>query len=415
MRGGSVAKTLRARMGGRAVGMAVGVAVVVSLSGPAFTRQALGQVPVFPQNEDKAYFLRDPNGGNGMANRAYWHVGLATTVPTVSVWDDVFTTWTAPLAAAGGQCHYVFSQCFGGGMAEEVTKPGGRISASSASRWDETANYAALPRNPPPQQGVNNSGRDWAQSYINASKLVNGNPVPTAATATSAAWGRDPWGTYPANPQAPFPTLPRGPDERANAETAQYRDGQASGLTFNLQPNGVGRRFAVLWSGAPMTTDPNTNAARFDDRDQILDMYSTLVTQYNYNPANIFVMYGNATDQVVANAVTGSPYLAADANLLQQVLTTDIAQTQNFGIDDKFFFFSNDHGTIWNEKMSADRSGFLRVPKGPHAENWLPGYDGNPINLNPDQPWRQNRWWVPAPGAGAVLAGFIAIGLRRRR
>jgi hypothetical protein len=373
----------------------------------ALAAAAQAQLPNgFPAAVDKGFVLRPGGNPANPADRAYWHTGLSTSAGT-PIWDDDFANIATPLAVQGVNMTYVFGQCFGGGMVQDIVQipasvnPIARVNATSAAKWFQPAYYRVPPRVPaPPPPQANNSNTDWVDWYTEMSRPGRGGAggPPTHFESAMNAWWNDPFGN------SPNPLRTRGPDE-TGTEEAQFREtipGLAALVGHTMNPNG--RRYAMLYSGKP-------NAV---DREQILTMYDVLVTGYGYNPADIFVLYGTgaaALGAATPPALAGRVWPATLNDYADQMVAImgRVATDPNPGLN-QFFFFSNDHGTAWNDLMSPDRSRYLDVPKTPDAYGGSQGLQAYGADTN----WATLPYYVPTPG-GAIVLGLAGLACGRRR
>ena len=250
------------------------------------------------------------------------HSGLVTwnyKKPGDEIQDTAFANMFKPLVQGGVPFLWVFSQCFGGGMFDELNVLGGVQSGISASSYRQRAIYQ-LPL--PLGNGVN-----FSTAYIQAIR----NNITTAEPMASKAADNDPWGP------SPGPTPPRDLEIQNSEQPVYFTIGAgADALKLSdYKDNGV----AILWSGEPDEVLDGAETSRL-----ILELI-----RLKYKPTNIWVLYGSGkyskgTDFVgiaVNNNLPATQLRAATRKQLQAVANKIVMNNNNF-----VFFFANDHG--WN-------------------------------------------------------------------
>jgi len=224
---------------------------------------------------------------------------------------------------------WVFSQCFGGGMFDELNALGGTQSGVSASTYWQEAYYQVLR---PLGNGVN-----FSTAYIEGLRDITKVAEPMASTAAD----NDPWG--PSN----NPTPSRTAAEMQGSEQPVYFTTGAAADALNVEDHKVDGA-VILWSGQP--TLPL-------DAVEIRQLVSQFV-ELGYNKTNIYVLYGQGhfsktkhlVGEVVETKLGGAQLRAATKKQLVKVMG---AIQNDDGI--KFvFFFANDHG--WNNMRGNDKS-----------------------------------------------------------
>ena len=260
--------------------------------------------------------------GDQMSAANGQHSGLvAWQAPNVQD-ADLANIVRNPIMQMGAQAVWVFGQCFGGGMFDELNALGGTQSGISASTFNQLANYPNPGPNPPGGNGL-----DFVWAYINGMKVT-----PRAESIAAVGAGDDPFG--PNND----PITPRG-NEPIGAEQPWYfsTGAGADNLQVARQPRGI----AVLWSGDPGIVD----------RDQIIKVVNTLTTTFGYQPKQIFVLYksgmlptgmggdplGNQLKNL--NIVLRAATKKQLTNLFNQAFGANQMVKPNF-----IFFLANDHG-----------------------------------------------------------------------
>lgn len=318
--------------------------------------------------------------------------GLATNGALAApIWAEDLRAMAAPLALKKVQMNFSFSQCFGGGMIERLTTlPGGaKITASSASQWNEFAWY--------PGGGK----KDWARAHIDA--LAGAAASPAVDTYINGAYINDDYGVVRSVP--PW-------------EHAQFQETPAAGAG-KLTDKAMGNRHAILYSGEP-------NAI---DKAQISDLYATLLAApYNYPAANIRVVYGNGlapmapspVDQFVPGDLPGIPM----GNIVSATfgdLTGVFAGMGGLGENDQLFFFANDHGVVQADFMKK----WMRIPRRPSSQQPPTSSPSDPygqlmgmFDFSGSEPQPLPEWaeyYVPTPGAFALLGLSGIFAAKRRR
>jgi hypothetical protein len=298
-----------------------GAVLVLCLLLPGLTNSALAQQCLDDKgNKIPCYEKWVANGPYDQNSAATGeHSGLVTWDGGAKGWilDTDVTNLFKPLVKdAKIPFVWVFSLCFGGGMFDELNGLAGTQSGVSASDFWEPAIYQ-LPM--PLGNGVN-----FSTAYIQAIRKGTTVVQPMALAAAD----NDPWGPSPA------PAPPRDEFEDFEEQPIYFTTGAAADA-LDLKDhwnNGA----VILWSGRPDISLDGAEISRL-----IFEF-----TKLNYNPANIWVLYGSGryskTKDLVGIAVATNKLPAAQlrAATLKQLKFVIAAIPNN----DFVFFFANDHG-----------------------------------------------------------------------
>ncbi|HTV65775.1 MAG TPA: hypothetical protein VMD98_09230 [Bryocella sp.] len=278
------------------------------------------------------------------------HSGLVTFdfAKNGPIQDTVFAASFQPLVQNKNISFvWVFSECYGGGMFDELNGLGGTQSGVSASAYFQEAYYQVLR---PLGNGVN-----FSTAYIEGMRDVTTVAEPMASTAAD----NDPWGP------SKNPNPPRSPSEAQFAEQPIYFSTGAAGDALDLKDHAADGA-VILWSGQPKLPLDSVEIR-------------ALVLQFvalGYNPQNIYVLFGKGTlsgrkdlvGEVVKTDLSTKQLRAATNKQLQKVINVI-----NGDDDIKFvFFFANDHG--WNNVFAPNglpRVGGDLYPSDPPAEYTL--------------------------------------------
>jgi hypothetical protein len=270
---------------------------------------------------------------------------------------------------------WVFTQCFGAGMFDDLLSTGGAHVGMSASGYKQTARY--------PRPGGN--GYDFAVAFIRS--LLQ--PSTAAQRLALFAAANDP---FAGNPQ-PFPPR-RGETPgleqpwyfnssdiivASTADTSQYARAFEDARVAATALQGLdavpvapqAKKAAILWSGQPRMTDGRQIAALI-----------TILRLLGYRPSDMFVLYGRGRLRAVAKPATPTTpaipvhpiiqamlnagytrpmindYLRVASKRQYEMIVT--SRFQNMPADPNYmFFFANDHGfnTAINNGGAAPREG----------------------------------------------------------
>ncbi len=334
-------------------------------------------------------FVPVPPKGMGMPGEN--KSGLATNGALAApIWAADLAMMAGPLAMNKVTMNFSFSQCFGGGMIQPLTTlaGGAKITASSASQWNEFAWYPGV------------ATKDWARAHIDA--LMGAVAAPAVDTYINGAFINDDYGAVKSTPAW---------------EHAQFQESPV-GAGAGTLTSAAGMKKAILYSG-----DPNAI-----DKQQIIDLFNVLkAAPYGYAAADITVVYGNGQAAAAPSgvnellpadfgemAVTIKPATKAD-------LTAVFAGLGGLGMNDQLFFFANDHGVVQADFMKK----WMRVPRRPGSSSPPPYSPGNPYGqllgmfdfsgAEPEPLPEFAEFYVPTPGALALvgLSGILAAKRRR--
>lgn len=210
-------------------------------------------------------------------------------------------------------CHsmkFVFGQCFGGGMIDELAEAGitCTVSAQSAARHDE------------PSWG--NRSEDY---YLEAlAEILEMSPTLSLEEAAELARERDPRGPYASDP----------------ANRKEHPQYHGSGpLSSTVTMTGADSFHAILLAGNP------DGARHWGD---LKHWYHLLTSTYGFTAGQINVLYGDG-DWPTGNDGDGSPFpddpgiemISATLENLTRTLE-EIGELMN--PNEQFFFLSSDHG-----------------------------------------------------------------------
>jgi len=277
----------------------------------------------------------DNNGNNipcykmWVANGAYDQNSAATGEHSGLVtWDGGANGWIQDTDFAGAALFkplvkddgipfvWVFSQCFGGGMFDELNGLGGTQSGVSASNFPQPAIYQL-----PMPLG---NGANFSTAYI----LAIRDGITVAQPMALAAADDDPWGP------SRNPDPPRDEFEKDLEQPIYFTTGAAADA---LDLKGHSKNGAViLWSGRPDISLDGAEISRL-----IIEFVSL-----GYNQNNIWVLYGSGkyskTKDLVGIAVNIKklPATQLRAATLKQLKFVIAAIPKS----DFVFFFANDHG-----------------------------------------------------------------------
>jgi len=329
----------------------------------------------------KKYYIRWQAGARNVdqsTEQVPQHSGLWSWKGTDNVRDDDFANIVKPYLARGAYFFYSFSQCFGGGMFDELSGLGGLQSGISASTYNQKARYPSTGQ----VGGVfmyTGNGYDFTFAFLRSLLLPNLASERIAAFASA----NDPWGTNP----NPFP--PRK-GETQNTETPVYFAQSAilAGLAFTepaeqsapLAPQQ--KPLALLWSGEPNQIDRDQTA--------LMVRYLRLL---GYPIDRIYVMYGQgqvAPNNPVAIAFANQFGALPNAAFMADHLRMATKKQLSAFLQSKFpnpdpqkispayvVFFANDHGfnTAFAGGAAVPRDGGSGVPAdaGTPDDTWVGG------------------------------------------
>lgn len=168
-----------------------------------------------------------------------------------------------------------FSQCFGGGLFDELSLENGVQSGASASRYSETSSYNVL---------LGGNRETWSSRYF--AGIGNGQ-TPARAIAAFAA-RNDPWGPAK-NPTDP----PRTTEDPAVENPVYFTTGAAAdALALNTAMGPADGGYAIFWSGHPLERqDPaNPTVKLTPDLDEIVRGVQKLLDN-GWNPNRIHIFY----------------------------------------------------------------------------------------------------------------------------
>jgi hypothetical protein len=264
---------------------------------------------------------KDPANGN-----APFHSGLVGWA-NQNVQDDMFAMLVLngvnnDPVYANTRFLWVFSQCYGGGMFDDLNRLASPQSGVSASLFNQTSRYPlALP---------NGNGFDFVYSYLLAMK----NPNISSGNLATLAAKFDPWGLNP-NP------IPARGAEAQNTETPTYFSNMPPNTDrIPLAPQFL--PFVILWSGQPNTVD----------RDQTLQMVKQLKA-LGYQSGQIVLLFGSGKIDpmdplamyLAGNGFVPQQFRQANPRQLNTVLQKFFPKNPNQQFFTNFiFFFANDHG-----------------------------------------------------------------------
>ncbi len=239
---------------------------------------AQGPAPPPPAQANPPYFVWKAGGRGDQSTVANQHSGLVTWTDTID--DETFAGEFDDAIDDGGAAYaqiplvFVFGECFGGGMIDDlndlpINNP---ISIVSASFFNQVALY--------PLAGGN--GNDFVWAYVHAlANLIN----PTAQTIAAQAATDDPFGW------SPRPTPARNGETRGS-ETPEYYSWNNGDNTAIVRPANE-TNAVILWAGRPKQVDDQ----------QLAQMFLNLIAR-GYNPNNIVVLFASG-------APANSPALVA--------------------------------------------------------------------------------------------------------
>jgi hypothetical protein len=268
------------------------------------------------------------------------HSGLVPWGPP-TVQDDNLATWAKKIRTKKNPADFiwVFTQCFGAGMFDELNALKGTQSGVSASEFAQTSNRPVSVAN-----GGNNT--DFVQAYLNALQAGVAKAKPLAATASR----NDPWGPSPV-------TIPaRGVEVMGTEQPVYFSTGAAADNLKAVPPLPGGLGLAVLWAGNPDGWD----------RDQLAQSIDLLCAG-GYTGSQIFVLYGkgqvsgpasgapNAIATSMMNCGGGATPVPQDhlrtASWKQLLILLKRFKLPQWGFPQQVFFFADDHG--WNSAFGA--------------------------------------------------------------
>ena len=262
-----------------------------------------------------------------------------------------------PLVNRGVRFIWVFQQCFGGGMFDELNGLGGTQSGISASNFDAPAYYQIL-------RPVGN-GVHFATAYLEGMRDV----FTRAKAMASVGADNDPWG--PAN--NPNPPRVMGVEMQGLEQPVYFTTGDAAdNIDLTTYP---GTGVVILWSGEP---------AYPLDSIEIKQLIYKFVA-LGYQAKNIYVLYGKGfysnKNNLVGKAVwdklgnvQGPKQLrAATKKQLDKVF----AELQGRPEVPFVLFFANDHG--YNDMMGGvvPQEGGGEYP----TDGAPPAYDPYPTDI----------------------------------
>ena len=233
------------------------------------------------------------------------------------IWDREFVYYlTSTLGITNCESLvFVFGQCFGGGMIDELANAGFTcaLSAQSAARYDQF------------------SWGWWEDYYLRAlAQTLALSPTQAISRAARTARLDDPVGPF-ANPR---PVDEHGHPVR---EDPQYFGSGSMSRTVTI--SGAQSFHAVLFAGNP------DRARHWND---LIRMYNLLTSTYGYTAGQIHVLYDNGVWPTGQDA-KGIPYppnpgIAIISATRYNLTTTLTGIGQVMNSHEQFFWWSSDHG-----------------------------------------------------------------------
>jgi hypothetical protein len=298
-----------------------------------------------PAQADPPYFLWTANGPGDQTTISklppflVQHSGLVTW-SSANLADSTFANATQRAIKNGGYqtipLVYVFGECFGGGMIDDLVTAinNNPMSIISAAFFNQKANYPRL-------FGLQGNGLDFVWPYLSA---LSSQQNPTAQSVAVQAAKDDPFGWWP-NPS------PARKGEKLGTETPEYYSQQMGDSILLKRDEGEANR-VILWAGQPELVDD----------EQLGGLIYILVKGLGYKPANIVVYFGAgkySSDH--SQLVLMMEYLGFSKKHLRAAnsadfLTNGLAWAFPFRSDDPpqfFFFLAADHGCN-NAFLEAD-------------------------------------------------------------
>ncbi len=302
---------------------------------------------------------KDPNNNNQPCHSGLWGWQGGGN----NVRDDDFAAMVKPGVESGIYHFYSFSQCFGGGMFDELNALKGTHSGTSASLHNQLASYPLAKFDMVLQQlSYTGNGFDFTFAF-ERSMLLPGLASQKMATYAAA---NDPWGPNP-NP------FPERKGETQNSEQPVYFSSGAGATAVPLAPR-RSNALAFLWSGEPNLIDQAQTAQMI--------LYLRLL---GYPISSIYVFYG------LGMLPVANPVVTAFGPALNAAFYNDHIRQASSVILGVYFatkyalpaaqrptyivFFANDHGfnTCNNNGAAAPRQGGTGIPADTGASNGVGG------------------------------------------
>jgi len=311
--------------------------------------------PPPPAQAVPPYFIWAAGNAGDQSTVPLQHSGLVGW--TANIDDTTFAQQTQAAIANGGAYAtvplvYVFGECFGGGMIDDLqANIANPMSIVTAAFFNQRALYPT------------GNGTDFVWAYINALGVQN-----TAQKLAEQAATDDPYG-WGANPN------PARNGETLGAETPEYYS-QAGGDNITLQRPAGEVNNVILWAGQPELVD-----------DAQLSQLITTLLAAGYSKDNIVVFFGggsysgagfsmvSATMQ--ANNFSPTHLRVADPKDLNNVLRGWVFPPNLINPPKFLFFLAADHGCN-NAFPVLDQEKNGNGPAGQHG--------GGPVPVGPD-PW----------------------------
>ena len=318
------------------------------------------------------------------------HSGLWSWQGKDNVRDDDFAKLVGPILATNVYFFYSFSQCYGGGMFDELSRLTGSQSGVSASRYNEKASYPLSKLDANTNRVVyTGNGYDFTYSFLRSMLM----PWLASEKMASFSAADDPWGQNP-NPIPGRMGETKGTEQPIYfAQTEIFITTDSTGAAVVAQPAGQAAQpyeetvplapqkngIAFLWSGQPNLIDQAQTA--------LMIRYLRLL---GYPIGRIYVLYGQgkvAPGNPVAQAFAANGVLPNNAFLtdhIRQALKKELSlMLLTVGMKGANYvaFFSTDHGynTALDAGGAAPREGAGGVPgdAGTPDDTWVGGADAD--------------------------------------
>jgi hypothetical protein len=252
---------------------------------------------------------------------AGWRSSLVTD-DQKPLYDADFVTMVKALRAGlgGRTLNFLgtFTECFGGGFADELSDPAqafSRYGANSASTYFEPATY-----NP-------GNGSFYGTAWNNRADVAG---PPSDETITTTAWD-----AIDITNLVVVPGVPKNP--RSRVERTQYRTDRLGAGKPPEPLHAAQHNYVILWIGQPEA----------DDYKDVDDLFTILTgPRYGYVANEIYILWGNGADPNAADAWV--PDRSATTANLQWALNSIQGRInrQPMGDSTQLFFWAGDHGNV---------------------------------------------------------------------